>query len=255
MNSLYYLEQLQRILERIKTEQRGAILEAARIVAAAIRGGGIVHAFGSGHSHMLAEEAFYRAGGLAPVNPVLDAPLVFFEGAFASTEVERRLGYAAEILAREDVRAGDAAILISNSGRNAVPVEMAAEFRSRQVPVIAITNLAQSRGTASRHPSGKRLFELADVVLDNCIPDGDATTFLPGLEFAMGPASTVAGAALINSVMIEAALDLIASGTPVPVLASSNVAGPPPQDIGAILGPLSTRIRFYRDLDGFQTLA
>ncbi len=254
MNSLYYLEQLQRILERIKTEQRGPILEAARIVAQAIRGGGIVHAFGSGHSHMLAEEVFYRAGGLAPVNPILDAPLVFFEGALASTEVERRLGYAARILAREDIRAGDAAIVVSNSGRNAVPVEMAEEFRSRQVPVIAITNLAQSRATPSRHPSGKRLFELAGVVLDNCIPDGDATTRLPGLDYAMGPASTVAGAALMHSVMIEAALDLIATGTPVPVLASSNVAGPPPQDIAEILKPLSNRIRYYNSLDGYQNL-
>jgi uncharacterized phosphosugar-binding protein len=237
---------LQRILERIKTEQRNAILQAAKIVADAIRGGGIVHAFGSGHSHMIVEEAFYRAGGLAPVNPILDPPLVFFEGALASTEAERKLGYAAEILKREDVRPGDASILISNSGRNAVPVEMASEMRARRVPVIAITNLSQSRSTPSRHPSGKRLFELADVVIDNCIPDGDATTRLPGLEYAMGPASTVAGAAIMNSIMIEAALKLIETGTPVPVLASSNVAGPPPQDLTQMLGPLSERIRYYR---------
>ena len=170
MNSDYYIEQLQGILDRIKGEQRPAIIQAAKLLASAIRGGGIIHAFGSGHSHMLAEEVFYRAGGLAPVNPILDAPLVFFEGALASTAMERKLGYAAEILKREDVREGDAAIIISNSGRNAVPVEMASEMKARKVPVIAVTNLAQSRETPSRHPGGKRLFELADVVIDNCIP-------------------------------------------------------------------------------------
>lgn len=254
MNFDYYISELQRILERIRTEQRQPILDAARLIADCLLSGGIVHAFGSGHSHMLSEEIFYRAGGLAPVNPIFDRCLQFFDGALESTLAERENGYAAKILEREDIRPGDVAVLVSNSGRNAVPVEMAMGMRSRGVKVIALTNLAQSRGTASRHTSGKRLFELADVVLDNCVPDGDATTPLPGLPFRMGPASTVAGAAILHSVLIETALLLRAAGAEVPVLASANVGAPSGQNLGEMLGKLAPRIRYYRSAAGFDKI-
>jgi uncharacterized phosphosugar-binding protein len=220
-----YIVRLRALLERIEQDESLTIQQAGYLVADALAGGGIVHAFGTGHSHMIAEEAFYRAGGLAAVNPILDERLIFLKGALESTRAERESGLAGKLLEREDVRAGDVAIIISNSGRNAATVEMASEMRSRGVPVIAITNVTQSRASPSRHASGKRLFELADVVVDNHVPTGDAVLELPGLTTHLGPASTVAGTAIMHSIFIEAAAELLRRGVTPPVFQSANVEG------------------------------
>lgn len=246
MTSTDYIHALAGILERIEETQAEPIRAAGGAVARALAGGGILHTFGTGHSHMIAEEAFFRAGGLAPVNPILDSRLLFLEGALESTRAERQPGYAGEILARENVQPGDAAILISNSGRNAVPVEMAMEMKARGAAVIAITNLRQSRAAVSRHASGKRLFELADVVIDNCVPEGDAVMVLPGLDRAMGASSTVAGAAIMNSIAIEAALELQRMGMPVPVLPSANAADASDEGLAELLARAAPRIRYFQ---------
>src|SRR5262245_6827437 len=157
-----YLEGLRTILDRIEREQAENIKQAGRLIADALGAGGVIHTFGTGHSHLIAEEAFFRAGGIAAVNPILDERLLFLKGALESTRAERESGLARTLIEREDIKAEDAAIIISNSGRNAAPVEMAWEMRARGVPVIAITNLEQSQAAAPRHSSGKRLFELAD---------------------------------------------------------------------------------------------
>lgn len=161
-----------------------------------------------------------------------------------STSAEREAGYARKILQREDLRKVDVAIVISNSGRNAVPVEMAEEIRARGIKVIAITNTRQSKAAAARTLSGKRLFEVADLVIDNSIPAGDAVLELPGLPGKIGPASTVAGAAIINSIMIEAALELLRQGAPVPLLPSANTADSD-TELRAILQRYSPRIRYF----------
>jgi hypothetical protein len=194
----------------------------------------------------MAEEAFFRAGGLAPVNPILDARLQFFHGALESTSAERRTGYAAGILAREELRPEDVAIVISNSGRNAVPVEMAEEMKSRGLKVIAITNVRQSEASPARTASGKRLFEVADLAIDNCVPPGDAVLELPGTAGKIGPASTVSGAAIINAIMIEAALEMIRMGLPVPLLPSANTASSD-EPLTAILQRYSPRIRYFQE--------
>jgi uncharacterized phosphosugar-binding protein len=243
-----YIDGLQEVLERIRLEQANQIKQAGQLVAAALSAGGIVHAFGTGHSHLIADEAFFRAGGIAAVNPILDERLIFLKGALQSTRAERESGLAAELIAREDVRAGDAAIIISNSGRNAVPVEMALEMKALGAKVIAITNLEQSRQSSARHSSGKRLYELADVTIDNCVPAGDALLSLSGLETKIGPASTVAGAAIINSIMIEAVGELQQRGEQVPVLPSANVEGTSEETLRGILSRYAGRIR-YLDVD------
>ena len=243
-----YIEKLQAILERIKIEQQRNIEAAGHIVADTLVHDGIVHAFGTGHSHIIAEEIFFRAGGIAPINPILDERLIFLKGALESTRAEREAGLARRLIEREDVRAGDAAIIISNSGRNAAPVEMALEMKERDVRVIAITNMEQSRPAESRHASRKKLYELADVVIDNCVPAGDAVMKLEGMESRTGASSTVAGAAIAHSIVIEALNDLLRSGEVLPVLPSANVAGTTASTLREVLRPYRDRIR-YLDLE------
>jgi uncharacterized phosphosugar-binding protein len=246
-----YIQELVAILRRIAREQAPGILEAGRMVAGAVASGGVVHIFGAGHSHMMAEEAFFRAGGLAAVNPILDERLSFFHGALESTRIEREEGYARTLLSRERVSAGDVGIVVSNSGRNAAPVEMALEMRARGISVIAITNVAQSAGATSRHSSGKRLFEIADVVIDTYVPAGDAVVPMPGLERRVGAASTVAGAAILNSIVIEAAGELARLGTAAPIFPSANIEGATEQTLLELFRPYHDRIRY---LDGPEAL-
>ncbi len=238
-----YIHQLENILAGIATRQATQIAAAGELAARALSAGGVIHTFGTGHSHMIAEEAFYRAGGLAAVNPILDERLLFLKGALESTDAERESGYARAVLEREDVRAGDAAIIISNSGRNAVPIEMAIEMKTRGVSVIAITNLEQSRASAARHPLGKRLFELADVAVDNSVPPGDALMTLPGLDYPVGASSTVACAAIMNAILLTAMEELIGRGEKPAVLPSANAGDESDRVLRAALGRYKDRVR------------
>ncbi|MES2221083.1 MAG: SIS domain-containing protein [Acidobacteriota bacterium] len=248
LSATNYISALQDLLEKIKVKQIDAIRQAGILVADALQAGGIIQAFGSGHSHMVAEEAFYRAGGIVPVNPILDPRLLFLDGALESTIAERQSGYAHAILEREEVTSKDVAILISNSGRNAVSIEMALELRSKGLKLIAITNVHQSRQSAARHASGKRLFELVDVVIDNCVPVGDAALPLPGQDAKqhIGPTSTVAGAAIMNSILIEAASEMLRRHLPVPILPSANVDTSEEGTLERLLERYSNRIRYFR---------
>ena len=243
-----YIDGLRAVLERIKREQASNIRDAGGLVADALSGGGIVHAFGTGHSHLIADEAFFRAGGIAAVNPILNERLIFLKGALESTRSEQESGFARSLIEREQVRPEDAAIIISNSGRNAAPIEMALEMKARGVKVVAITNLEQSKLSTSRDASGKKLFQLADVTIDNCVPAGDALLALPGLASRIGPSSTVAGAAIINSVIIEGVAELLRRGATVPVLPSANVEGVTEETLRNILAPYKGRIK-YLDVD------
>jgi len=220
-----YLNRVQRILDEIGKTQLEAVGRAADIAAAAIRGGGRLHLFGTGHSHIIAEEAFYRAGGLVPVNAVLEPALMLHEGPFKSTAMERLEGYAQIILDHSGISPGDALMIISNSGRNAVPVEMALIAKVRKIPVIVLTSLAHSRSVSSRHSSMKHLFELADVVIDNCGVPGDAVLQADGLAAPICPTSTVAGAAIINMLVAEVVERLCAMGIEPPVFVSANIEG------------------------------
>jgi uncharacterized phosphosugar-binding protein len=243
-----YLDKLQALLERIRVEQAPAITAAGHLVADALVAEGVIHTFGTGHSHLIADEAFFRAGGIAAINPILDERLVFLKGALESTRAERVAGFARSLLDKEQVGPGDVGIIISNSGRNNVPVEMAIELKTRGVKVIAITSVEQSRSSAPLHASGKRLFELADVTIDNCVPPGDALLTIPGLTSPIGPSSTVAGAAIINSIVIEAVVETLRRGFAVPVLPSANLDGVSEERLRELLSRYRGRIR-YLDLE------
>ena len=239
-----YIEEARRALRRLASEQAECIRAAATAVADALEAGGVLHVFGAGHSHILAEEAFYRAGGLAAINPILDRRMMFFDGVMASTNAERETGYAAHILEQEDIRPGDAAIVASNSGRNAVSIEMASELQSRGVKVIAITSLTHSRAVPARHALGRRLFEIADIVIDTGTPAGDAAIALPASAVRMGPLSTVVGAAIVHAIQIEAAALLLARGEEPPVLASANLDTTSQDDLERTLARYAGRIRY-----------
>lgn len=244
-----YIDEARRVLARLSGEERASIRSAAAVAADALAAGGVVHVFGCGHSRLLAEEAFFRSGGLAAINPILDRRLMFLDGALESTRAEREPGYAAQILEREDVRPMDAAILASNSGRNVVPIEMALGLQAKGVKVIAVTSLAHSRAVRARHASGHRLYEIADIVIDTGIPPGDAAIPLPGSDIRMGPLSTVVGAAIVHAVLIEAAALLIQRGQDPAVLVSANLDTTSQEHLEQILARYAGRIR-YLDLPG-----
>ena len=219
------------LLTRLRASQRDALAAAADAVAKCVTNDGVVHLFGTGHSHMLAEEVFYRAGGLIPIDAMLDPTVVLSGGAQRSTATERTPGAAAEIAGRYDLRFGEVGIVVSNSGRNPVPVEMAELMKARGLTVIALTNVTHSLALPPLPPHGRRLFEIADIVLDNGGVYGDAAIDLDGVPHPVGPTSTIAGATLLHAVVIGAMERVAASGRPVINLPSGNV---PDADLTAV---------------------
>ena len=220
-----YLSAVRRQIDAVAHNQRASIETAARWVAGALMQKRFLFVFGTGHSHMLAEELFYRAGGLARVIPILDEPLMLHRSATLSTEVERQTGYADKILGRYPVGNGDVLIVASNSGRNAVPIELAQRARSEGARTIALTSLQQTNAWPSRHPKGLKLKDVCDLVIDNGSVDGDAGTSVQGLGQKMGPTSSVIGTLVMNLIAIQAAQVAAAEGYPVEVFLSSNAGG------------------------------
>lgn len=219
-----YLQTAAAALERILATQAEAMDTAAGWAAESILAGGVLHVFGSGHSHELAEEISFRAGGLAAVNPLLDTNLTLMGGpASFSTRLERLEGYAEALLQNYDLRPGEVMLVLSQSGINPGPVEMALAAKKRGLRVAAVTSLAHSRAAASRHSSGLRLFEAADVVIDNCVPAGDACIDHGPDMPPTSPLSTVAGAAILQALVAEVAARIRAAGQVPPVWVSSNL--------------------------------
>ena len=168
-----YFDGVISLLNKVRETQRDKILEAAKLVKEALKKDKLIHVYGTGHSQVLAIEVFYRAGGFVPVNAILDLGSSVYGGAMKSTGVERLQGYAKILLDYYDIGQDDVLIVVSNSGRNALPIEMAMGARERGAKVIAITSIEFSSKFPSRHPSGKRLYDVADIVIDNHVPPGD----------------------------------------------------------------------------------
>lgn len=218
-----FFEEIRRIIDQLETTQDQALTEAAKLVADSLTSGGIIHVFGTGHSHMLAEELFFRAGGFVALNAILDSGLMLHESALGSTALERLEGYASVVLGRYEVSPKDVMIIASNSGRNPVPIEMAIEAKRRGLAVIALTSIAASQASLSRHSSGKRLYEVADVVLDNCGVKGDALVKVEGLDERICPSSTITGAILLQALVYETVIELLKRGEVPEILVSANV--------------------------------
>ena len=218
-----FLQKIERILAMVKKTQLENINRAAREISESIKNKGILHVFGCGHSQIYAMELFYRAGGLVPVNAILTPALSLDPKAKLSTFAERQRGFAKAILENEMTSAKDVLIVASTSGRNAVPVEMAEEAKKIGMKVIALTSLDFSQQVSSRHSGGKKLYQIADIVIDNCGEVGDAAMEIEGIAAKFSPTSTAIGTAILQSLIAQVISNLTEAGIEPPIWVSSNL--------------------------------
>lgn len=224
------IQQYFRALQRLQTEvieaQEDTLVRVASRMAHTIANGGRIFVFGSGHSHMMAEEGFFRAGGLAAVVPVFSSALMLHEDPEVSSRLERTGGLAGALLKRYDPQPDEICFVYSNSGVNQLPVEMALEARARGLFVVAVLSLAYAR-ISPLSEIGKRLDEVSDAIIDNGGQPGDGLVAIPGLEWRVGPTSTIVAALLWNCLVTETVNQLQQIGAAVPVFASLNMPGAP----------------------------
>jgi uncharacterized phosphosugar-binding protein len=221
-----YIDNLIELLERLKKEQGENIKTAAKMITDTVTSGGKVYIFGCTHAGILSQEAFYRTGGLAIINPILPPGLTCDVFPITLTSaLERQSIYGRTVLDNTDIKKGDLLIIHSVSGRNGVTVEMALTAHEKDVAIICITNLVYSKGSSSRHESGKLLYEVSDLVIDDCGCFGDAAIDIEGFAGKVSPTSTVTGAAIINSIVAESAALFVSIGVDPPVFMSANIDG------------------------------
>lgn len=219
------------ILDDLDRTQQEAIEQASQIAAHSIGSGGLVHAFGTGHSRIPIEELFPRYGSYPGFSPLAELSMTFHtqvvgaNGQRQAMFIERVEGLAGVILANFELRPQDSMIVFSATGLNAVPVEMAMGARKAGLPVIAVTSLAATDAEPARHSSGTKLTDHADVVIDLCTPVGDALCEVPGLDTPVGPGSTLAAVAIVNSIKVRTAELLVAQGRMPAVLTSAQLVG------------------------------
>lgn len=220
-----YFGKITELLSVVENKEKDRLAAAAEKVAETIQNDGIIHLFGCGHSHILTEEVYYRAGGLVPIHPILHEPLMLHEGAVRSSTLERKNDYAKEFMVEQDIRKGDTIIVISTSGRNPVPVDVATMAKEKGAYVIGITSIEYSSSQPSRHTSGKHLFDAVDLVINNHAPVGDALLSHEQVEVNFSPSSTVVGATILNAILGEAVKLMAENGFKPPVFLSGNIEG------------------------------
>ncbi len=220
-----------RALVDVVEAQTPLIERTADLFAATILAGRMVHLFGSGHSRILVEEMWPRYGSFPGFNPIVELSLSFHNlvvganGQRQAMFLENVPGLAGRILRNFDLSPLDSALVVSSSGCNVVPIEMAEEFQRRGVKVVAIISRRHSEASNSQRPDGKKLQDFADLVLDTGAPVGDAMVKVPGLDTPVAPGSTVGGCLLVNSIKAEVARRLTEAGRPPKVLTAGALVG------------------------------
>ncbi|MCR4432122.1 MAG: SIS domain-containing protein [Tepidanaerobacteraceae bacterium] len=218
MSFLKYFDVIEKLIKELKETQQDNIKKAGEIIAESIMNGGILHAFGSGHSYAAAIEVAGRAGGLIPAKAVEEPS----RGLYETVE-----GVGSKLMENFDLRPNDCFVIISNSGRNPLVVEVADFVKKNGNKLIAVTSLDVSRKLKSRHSSGKNLYQFADVILDNRGVEGDSAIQLEGMPVKIGPTSSVAAAVLLQATIVEAVEIMLSKGYTPPVYMSANVDGGP----------------------------
>ena len=219
-----YLDTLNRLLENVADTQHDALEQGAAMLSDTLAADGLIYLFGCGHSHMLAEEGFYRAGGLGAVYPVLQSDMMLHEGAVKSSALERRSELAQEVFLRYPMTPKDTLIVFSNSGVNGFPVEMARLATQKGVKTIAVSSSAY-REDVSRHPDGLHLAQACLHSIDTGAPHGDASYAIAGTAYKMAPVSTIVSAYILNCLLARAAEMAIARGADPAIYVSGNVEG------------------------------
>ena len=216
-----YLDKIKLLINKMSIEQKDQLVSAANIVADVIKNDGIIHTIGTGHSQMIGMEMFGRASNLANVNAIMDDMVLMASGARRSAKMEQISGLAEILWNKYQFNKGDVLIVVSNSGRNALPLEMAMKAKQKGLSTIAITSLEQSKKYPSRHSGGKKLYQIADLVIDNCVPSGDGVIAINDL--LIGPASSVLGMIIVNIISTEAIKINLDRGVDVSVFQSQNI--------------------------------
>lgn len=209
-----YLCNVKRIIDEVVQSEVETIDKVGKLIGESIIKGNIVHVFGSGHSDLIARDVHQRAGGLACINRIYDPTIGF---------AERVPGFGDALVGLYDLQKDEVIIVISNSGRNPSPIEVALFAKDKGLKVVAITSLNHSRKVSSRHPSGKNLYQVADYVIDNHGVKGDATVEIPGTGEKMGATSTIVGSIILNMILIGAAEHCESKGFQVPIIVSQNL--------------------------------
>lgn len=225
-----YLHLSSGLIDRVR-QQLPLIQQAADLFSQTILAGQMVHVFGSGHSRILVEEMWPRYGSFPGFNPIVELSLTFHNlvvganGQRQAMFLENVSGLAARILRNFDLKAGDSALVVSSSGCNVVPVEMAEEFQRRGVKVVALISQVHADASTTRHPGGKKLQDFADIILDTGAPVGDAMVKIEGLETPVSPGSTIGGCLVVNAIKAEVAERLTRAGQPPKVLTAGVLLG------------------------------
>lgn len=217
-----YLKNIYGLLEKLEVTQEAVIDQVAAVCAESIYRGGLLYFFGTGHSHMICEEPFYRAGGLACVYPILETDLMLHEGASKSSAYERLEGLGNVVIANTSLGKGDVLFIASNSGRNCAVIDAAFEAKKRGAITVAITSMKHTTQVTSRHSSGLNLYQVCDYVLDNCGEAGDASVELAGLGQKIAPTSSVIDITLVNMILVNTVELLLQKGMTPPVFMSAN---------------------------------
>ena len=217
-----YLRNIRHLLEKLENTQEQVIEQVAEVCAECIFNGGLLYFFGTGHSHMICEEPFYRAGGLASIYPILETDLMLHEGASKSSSYERLEGLGNVVVSHTPLGKGDVLFLISNSGRNCAVIDAALEAKKRGAVTVAITSMNHTTNVTSRHSSSLNLYQVCDFVLDNGGIVGDAAVTLDGLPQKIAPTSSVIDITLVNLVLVNTVELLLQKGMTPPVFTSAN---------------------------------
>jgi uncharacterized phosphosugar-binding protein len=219
------------VLEQVTNTQTQAIDEASTIFADSITGDGLVHVFGSGHSRMNTEEMFPRIGSYPGFHPIAELALSNHVGVVGPNGLRQALylekvsGFARIILQQFKIHPGDAFLVFSSTGINGTVVEVALLAKAMGLPVVAVTSLQHTAATPSRHESGKKLADIADVVVDNCSPPGDAVAEIEGIPFKVGPVSSIGAIAVVNALKTRTAELMVERGVVPTVLTSPHFVG------------------------------